>query len=169
MSENEKKPTDENRHKIELDEWEEIVGEELPQTSQAFGKFISSEKLLWDVHFGPTEIPPGESVALTEHPQVLFRGKKMIAFADDDAALDDLCMQAFFVGKKSQMPMHVEPISFRRIAKGMTAEEICPGVGRGIENGFDTVDKALSLTISVINRGSVPRVARLLVMGIAVR
>jgi len=146
MSENEKTPTDEN-----------MLG------------IVRSEVIPWDAHFGPTEIKPGETAALQDMPQVLFRGKKMIAFADDDAALDDLHMQAFFVGKKSQMPMHVEPISFRRIAKGMTAQEICPGVGRGIENGFDTCEKALTLTVQVINRGSVPHVARLLIMGKAVK
>ncbi len=157
MSENEKPDVDERvlRHI----EWTELVGE-------ALLKRPPSPAIPWDVHFGPTEIPPGESAALTEPPQVLFRGKTMIAFADDDAALDDLHMQAFFVGKKSQMPMHIEPISFRRIAKGLMAKDMRDG---GSENGFDTVDKALSLTIHVINRGSVPRTARLTIMGKAVR
>ena len=145
MSENEKTPTDEN-----------MLG------------IVRSEVIPWDAHFGPTEIKPGETAALQDMPQVLFRGKKMIAFADDDAALDDLHMQAFFVGKKSQMPCRSEPISFRRIAKGLTPKDM-GDTRSGSENGFDTCEKALTLTVQVINRGSVPRTARLTIMGIAVR
>jgi hypothetical protein len=128
-----------------------------------------SKAIPWDVHFRPTVIQPGETAALTDMPQVLFRGQKMLAYTnDDDGALDDLHMQAFFVGKKSQMPTRDDTISFRRIAQGITAKEFC-GARNGFENGFDTCEQALSLTVQVINRGSIPRVARLLIMGIAVR
>lgn len=116
----------------------------------------------YDVHFVLVEIPPGETAVMTAHPQCLFRGKQMLAYSDDDKVLDDLHMTQMFVGKKCQLPLGTEAVSFRRLASRMSSEDL-----GGHKNGFDTVDVALSISVCVVNRGSVPRAARLLIMGVA--
>jgi hypothetical protein len=96
-----------------------------------------TKKRVWPIAFGPTSIPPGQSVVATANPQVYFRGQKLINTGDDTG----LYIQQITVGNQQQLPANTNPISVRSFD---------PGV---LENAmkFDTCQPALTLSLQVAN------------------
>lgn len=144
---------------------------ESPTLKELLGKRARVQKLPlkkrpWQISFGPTLIPAGETINVRAQPKVLFRGEKLIAnasgatrladgvltYPEDDRAFDDLHLDSFFVARMNDLPGG-ESISFRKLRTGL-------------EWKMRTIDRALVYTAIITNWGSRPYMADLLLYGI---
>jgi len=136
----------------------EILGE-LVKRSPAFAAYASkrlaaSRPMLaktplnkardWQIDFGPVYGAAGTSTTITQNPQVLFRGEKVMAtdsgnISGGGTAGSGTRIQAIFVGQKSQRPANA--------GSTLTAFFANNALGNGIK--WDTCEKALSISITV--------------------
>jgi hypothetical protein len=131
----------------------EILGE-LVKRSPAFAAYASkrlaaSRPMLaktplnkardWQIDFGPVFGAAGTTTTITQNPQVLFRGEKVMATDTGTTVGAGTRIQAIFVGQKSQRPANA--------GSTLTAFFANNALGNGIK--WDTCEKALSISITV--------------------
>jgi hypothetical protein len=140
------------------DEAAHILGE-LVKRSPAFAAYASkrlaaSRPMLaktplnkardWQIDFGPVFGEANTTTTITQNPQVLFRGEKVMAtdsgnFAGTGNPGTGTRIQAIFVGQKSQRPANA--------GSTLTSFFANNALGNGIK--WDTCEKALSISITV--------------------
>lgn len=100
-------------------------------------RVMPTKKRRWPIAFGPTPIPPGQSVTLSSTPRCLFRGEKLLNSGDATG----LFMQNLFIGNKSQLPANVNPLPVQRFNAPV------------LDNGLlmDTCDPGLGISMSIMN------------------
>ena len=96
----------------------------------------------YQISFGPITIPPYSSMILTQMPQCLFRGDKIVCTGDTAAVV----INSLFVGQRSQFPQNTRAIPFSVFGSN--------ALGSGIK--LDTCEVGLSISISVENISAKP-------------
>lgn len=138
---------------IGADQAFEILGE-LMQKSPAFKQYAerraaASRPMLtktpnnkardWQIDFGPVSGAAGTTTTITQNPQVLFRGEKIMATDSSATAGFGTRIGSIFVGQKLQRPAGA--------GATLTAFFANNALGNGIR--WDTCEKALSIAITV--------------------
>lgn len=94
----------------------------------------------WHIDFGPVSGAAGTTTTITQSPQCLFRGEKMMASDSGvNSAGNNTRIQQIFVGQKLQRPANS--------GATLTAFFGVGALGNGIR--WDTCDKALTISLTV--------------------
>jgi len=134
--------------------FQQALANKIAQRALIVQRVPLSKARQWQLPFGPEKIAPGARLSITQQPQCMFRGEKIIVTGETDG----LFIENIFVGPQAQMPTAGSGIS----ALFFTSESLDNDIV------MDTAQPALSITMAVGNRSQKERTFAAVLFGKAI-